>query len=260
MPSQEKKDKVKQIRKWFSESDELLVLHYKGLKVSEANELRVKLSEMDAEMRVLKNTLTRIALADSPSEGIMPLLDGPVAVVFVKNDPATVAKAVRDFAKGRKEFYLQGGLLEGRVLDGKQVESFAMLPPREVLLAQMAGMIQAPLARMVGTVVAPARKMLGLFQALADKKVAESPAPAPVEVVAEAPAAAEAPAEPSAVEDTTAADTAEPAVSADAAAEVTEEAAAPEEAEVTEEAPAPEPEAEVEAIQEADAGDTGEEA
>lgn len=252
MPSQEKKEKVKQIRKWFSESDQLLVLHYKGLKVSEANELRGKIRDMDADLRVLKNTLTRIALEDSPNAGIMPLLDGPVAVVFVRSDAALVAKAIRDFARGRKEFYLQGGLLEGRVLDGKQVEAFAMLPPREVLLAQMAGVLQAPLARAVGVVVAPARKMLGLFQALADKKAATEPKaqePVSVDTVADSPLEETPPVdEPPAGADTTAADTAEPAASTDEIAEATEEAAAPE------------PEAEAKTGEEAVSGDSPEEA
>jgi large subunit ribosomal protein L10 len=180
VPSQEKKEKVKQIKKWFDKTDSLLVLHYKGLTVAEANELRVRLTGAGSELRVLKNTLTRIAVADTPAEGITPLLDGPVGVVFIKEDSAGVAKTLRDFARGRDEFYLTGGLLDGRVLDAKQVDTFATLPPREVLLAQMAGMMQAPLARIVGAVVAPARKMLGLFQALADKKAVTEEAAVPV--------------------------------------------------------------------------------
>lgn len=178
MPSQEKKDKVKQIRKWFEKSDSLLVLHYKGLKVSEANELRTRVGEMDSELRVLKNTLTRIALAETPREGLSELMDGPVAVVFVKEDPAPVARAIREFARGRKDFYMLGGMLEGRVMSGKEVEAFALLPPREVLLAQVAGVLQSPLSSFASLTVAPLRKALGLFQALADKMAAAAGEPA----------------------------------------------------------------------------------
>jgi large subunit ribosomal protein L10 len=177
MPSQDKKEKVKQISKWFDATDSLLVLRYKGLRVAEANELRVTLSEQESDLRVLKNTLTRIALKDTPKEGVIPLIDGPIAVVFLRGDAAAAAKKLKEFSKGRTDFFLMGGLLEGRVLDGKQVEAFAALPSREVLLAQMAGMLQAPMAKLVGTVLAPARKMLGLFQALADKKIAQGEAP-----------------------------------------------------------------------------------
>ncbi len=178
MPNQEKKDKVKQIRKWFEKSDSLLVLHYKGLKVSEANELRTRVGEMDSELRVLKNTLTRIALAETSEEGLSQLMEGPVAVVFVKEDPAPVARAIREFARGRKDFFLLGGMLEGRVMSGKEVEAFALLPPREVLLAQVAGALQAPLSSFASLTVAPLRKALGLFQALADKMAAAGGEPA----------------------------------------------------------------------------------
>jgi large subunit ribosomal protein L10 len=183
VPSQEKKEKVKKIKKWFEKTDSLLVLHYKGLKVSEATELRTQVSGLNGELRVLKNTLTRLALADTPKEGLIPLLDGPVAVVFVNEDPVPMARAVRDFARGRNEFYMLGGMFEGRILDGGQVESVAVLPPREVLLAQMVGAIQAPLSGFVNLVTAPLRKTLGLFKALADS--------APTAPVAEPQLAAE---------------------------------------------------------------------
>ncbi|PKQ27936.1 MAG: 50S ribosomal protein L10 [Candidatus Anoxymicrobium japonicum] len=175
MPSQANKEKVEQITKLFENAPSLLVLRYRGLTVHEANEFRGKLKEMNSELRVLKNTLTRIAIAGTPKEGIVPLLEGPVAVVTIRDDVPSVAKVVREFARGRKDFYLRGGLFESRILDGKQVEALATLPPRDILLAQMVGMVRAPLALVVGAAVAPARKMLALFQALADKKGSGEP-------------------------------------------------------------------------------------
>jgi large subunit ribosomal protein L10 len=189
VPSSEKKEKVKKIKKWFEKTDSLLVLHYKGLKVSEATELRTQVKGLNAELRVIKNTLTRLALAGTPKEELVSLLDGPVAVVFVDEDSVPVARAIRDFARGRSEFYLLGGMIEGRILNGAQVESVAVLPPREVLLARMVGAIQAPLSGMLSLVTAPLRKTLGLFKALAD--VAPAPADAPEAPEAEANQAAE---------------------------------------------------------------------
>jgi len=177
MPSQEKKDKVKQIARWFDETDQLLVLRYRGLRVAEANEIRQKLTGLDSNMRVLKNTLTRIALADTPKAEIASLIDGPVAVVFVRKDAAAVAKVIKEYSKGRKEFFMLGGWLEGTVLDGKQVEAFALLPSREVLLSQLVGAIQAPLARLTGNMAGTMRNMVGLLKAFGDKKAAEQGAP-----------------------------------------------------------------------------------
>ncbi|MHB8894817.1 MAG: 50S ribosomal protein L10 [Candidatus Geothermincolia bacterium] len=189
MPSQEKKDKVKQIAKWFDETDTLLVLRYRGLRVAEATEIRQRLKGLDSELRVLKNTLTKIALTDTPKEELAPLIDGPVAVVFVRKDAAAVAKVLKEYSKGRKEFHMLGGWLEGIVLDGKQADAFALLPSREVLLAQLVSAIQAPLARLTGNVAGPLRNMVGLLKAFGDKKAAEAPAPAPEpEARAEAPA------------------------------------------------------------------------
>jgi large subunit ribosomal protein L10 len=173
VPSLEKKEKVKKIGKWFEKTDSLLVLHYKGLKVSEATELRAQVKGLNAELRVLKNTLTRLALADTPKQDLVSLLDGPVAVVFTEEDPVPVARIIRDFAKGREGFYLLGGMIEGRILSGAEVESVAVLPPREVLLAQMVGVIQSPLSGMVTLFAAPLRKTLGLFKALAASAPAE---------------------------------------------------------------------------------------
>lgn len=173
MPSQEKKEKVTQLKKWFEKMDSLLVLHYKGLKVSEANELRGILAQYDVDLRVLKNTLTRIALTGTPQEGLIPLIDGPAAVVFMRDDPAAVAKSINEFARGRQDLYFQGGLLQGKILDGKQVDTLATLPAREVLFGQLLGQVAAPLSGVVGVTAGPLRKFLGVLQALAAQKESE---------------------------------------------------------------------------------------
>lgn len=188
MPSTDKKEKVKQIKKWFDKSDSFLVLRYRGLRVAEANEFRGLVTRNDAQARVLKNTLTRIALDGTDKEGLIPLIDGPVAIVFAGEEPVTVARLVKDFSKGREEFFLLGGMISGRVLDGKQVEAYAVLPSRQVMLGQALGSLAAPLSGLVGVAAGPIRKLLYLMKAVAETKPAEAPTPAPVE---EAPAESE---------------------------------------------------------------------
>lgn len=176
MPSQEKKEKVKKIEKWFENSESVLVLRYKGLKVSEANELRTLVVKNGAELRVLKNTLTRIALTGTPHEELVQLIDGPIAVVFAGQEPTAVAKVLKDYSRGRKDFQLLGGWFKERLITGKQAEAIATLPSREVLLARMLGQAAAPLSGFVGVCAGPIRKMLGLFQALKERAAAETPA------------------------------------------------------------------------------------
>jgi large subunit ribosomal protein L10 len=173
LPSQEKKERVKQLKRWFEKADSLLVLHYKGLSVSEATELRSVLKGYDVDLRVLKNTLTRIALSGTERESLIPFVDGPVAVVFAKGDAAGVARAVQEFSRGRSDLYFQGGMIGDMVVSAEQVSSIASLPSKEVMLAQAVGRAAGPLAGLVGVCEGPVRNMLGVFAAIARKKEEE---------------------------------------------------------------------------------------
>jgi large subunit ribosomal protein L10 len=173
LPSHENKEKVKQLKKWFEKADSLLIIHYKGLSVSEANELRSVLKGYDVDLRVLKNTLTRIALSGTSRESLIPFIDGPIAVVFVGSEAARVARAVSEFSRGRSDLFFRGGMIGEMVLSAEQVGTIAFLPPREVLLAQAVGRAASPLSGFVGVCAGPVRKMVTVFAALADKKEKE---------------------------------------------------------------------------------------
>lgn len=230
VPSQENKEKVRQIKKWFEKSDALLVLRYRGLRVSEADELREQVKSMNSEMRVMKNTLARIALAGTANEGLVSLLDGPVAMVFVHDDPAPIARSLRDFARGRKEFHLLGGMLEGKVLDGKQVEAFAMLPPREALIAQALGVAVSPLSSFATVIAGPIRKLMTVMRAISENaNQASEPPPQGAEGAAEGEGTPAEPAEPVDVGGQAAAETAAPDANAEETGEAAADTAAPEE-------------------------------
>jgi large subunit ribosomal protein L10 len=173
LPNQEKKERVKQLKKWFEKADSLLVLHYKGLAVSEANELRGILKDYDVDLRVLKNTLTRIALSGTSRESLIPFVDGPIAVVFVRGEAAGVARAVREFSRGRSDLFFQGGMMGDMLLSAEQVSSIASLPSKEVLLGQAVGRAAGPLSGFVGVCAGPVRQMLAVFTALAERKERE---------------------------------------------------------------------------------------
>jgi len=190
VPNKEKIEKVKQIKKWFDSADSLIVMHYLGLKVSEAAEVRAQIKDSGNELRVLKNTLTKIALDGTDKSTLNDVIDGPTAVVFVNEDLAGTARILREFSRGRSGIYFQGGMLGTRLLSAADVESISVLPPRDVLLAQLVGQVVGQLSGIVSIVAAAPRKMLSLMRALSDKLEKESPpaAQATEEKAVEAPA------------------------------------------------------------------------
>jgi large subunit ribosomal protein L10 len=142
------------------------------------------------------------------------MLKGPAAITFVKGDAAAVAKSLRDYARTNPLLVIKGGVLGEKVIDAKETTALAELPSREVLLAQLAGAIAAPMQQLAGLLQALPRNLAYGLAALRDKKEAEGGAPATTEAPAEAPAAEAAVAEPPVAED-----------AADVTAPVAEEAA-----------------------------------
>ena len=176
--------------------------------MKELSELRDRLREADTEYTVVKNTLARRAANETGREALLPYLDGPTGLLWVKGDPAVAAKALDTFAQAHAEtMTVKGGLLDGADLPADAVARLAKLPSREQLLAQLAGGIAAPLTGLAGSLnalIAGLARSLGAVQAQrADEApaepAAEAPAEAPEEPAAEAPAEpAEAPGEPAA--------------------------------------------------------------
>jgi large subunit ribosomal protein L10 len=155
-----------------------LLTEYRGLKVQELGELRASLRGSSTEYRVLKNTLTSIAVRQVGYDGLVPLLEGPTAVAFVHGDPVQAAKDLAEFARTHPALVVKGGVLDGKLLDADEVRRLATLESREVLLARIAGLLQAPLQRTVGLLAAPLRQVATMTSALRDQKPKEAEAEA----------------------------------------------------------------------------------
>lgn len=112
---------------------------------------RRRVREVGGELVVYKNTLFRLAATSAGIQGLEEYLAGPTIFAFAYGDAAAMAKLLFDFAKEHEGFQVKAGWVEGRVYDRNGVETIAKLPPREVLLAQLVGGIQAPVVRFVGT-------------------------------------------------------------------------------------------------------------
>ena len=141
MPNMKNQETLAQIKEELEGVSAVWVVDYCGLTVKEIQELRSNIRETGATMKVYKNTLMHIALAESDLPTLDDMLEGPSAFVFAGSDVAAAAKAVKNFAKKNPNLEIKGGLMEGAAVSAAQVEAIASLPSREELLAQIAGAI-----------------------------------------------------------------------------------------------------------------------
>ena len=169
-----------------------VVTEYRGLTVAQISALRRQLRTLDADYKVFKNTLVRRAIAGTAVEPMGEFLVGPTAITFVDGDVSAVAKALRDFARESPKLIVKGGVLNGKSLSSKDLTALADLPSRDVLLAQLAGLIASPLRTMAGLLKAVPQNLAYGISALIDSK-GGAPVPAEVKVdeVAETPAGVE---------------------------------------------------------------------
>jgi len=170
MARPEKTAKVEALRERFLSHEVVFLADFTGLKAQEINDLRFNLREMGAELRVLKNTLTLLAIEGTEYEAMGELLVGPIAAAFVSGDPMAVAKEMVAFSRANPAFALKGGFMEGKLLKAADMRSLATLPPREVLLAKVAGSFKAPLYGLCGVLSGPYRKLVYALRAVADAR------------------------------------------------------------------------------------------
>lgn len=211
MPNASNVAEVEAIKGRLEGSVAALLTEYRGLKVAELGELRASLRGSSTEYRVLKNTLTSIAVREAGYEDLVALLQGPTAVAFVHGDPVQAAKDLAEFARTHPALVVKGGVMDGRVLDAAEVRQLATLESREVLLARMAGLLQASAQRTVSLLAAPLRQVATMTAALRDQTPGE-----PQGGDAAAQPSDQTPGEPTAAADAEAPDEAAEAPSAEA--------------------------------------------
>lgn len=175
-PRPEKVAVVAEVTEKLTAADAALLTEYRGMSVKAMSELRRALRPAGAEYKVYKNTLVRFAARNAGVEGADDLLTGPVAIAFVQGDVAGAAKALRDYAKANPSLVLKGGMLAGKVISASDVDALADLPPREVVLSQIAGLFEAPLSAMASLLEAVPREFAYGIQALIEKNGGEQEA------------------------------------------------------------------------------------
>jgi large subunit ribosomal protein L10 len=141
-------------------SQTLALAEYRGLTVEHLNKLRREARDKGVYLHVLKNTLARRAVAGTPFEAAHGAMVGPLIYGF-SEDAVAAAKVLADFAKGNDKLVLKGGAYAGKALNADGVKALASIPSREVLIAQVAGLLKSPIQRLAGVLAALAEKKGG---------------------------------------------------------------------------------------------------
>lgn len=168
MAKPEKEALVREIKERVEDSDGIFVTEYRGLRVAEMAELRAMLRKRSADFRVLRNTLTKIAIRDTSASVVEDLFSGPTAVAFYAGDPVEVAKALVDFSKGHPALVIKGGTLAGGRIGPADIERLARIEPREVLMSKAAGAMKAPMQRAVAAPASILQKAAYVMKARLD--------------------------------------------------------------------------------------------
>lgn len=143
---------------------------YRGLTVEQDTELRSALRKAGVEYKVVKNTLTRIAVNENGLEGLDEILNGPTAMAVSDSDPVAPAKVLSEYAKKFDKLELKAGVVEGKVIDLNGIKALAELPPREVLIAKVLGGFNAPISGFVNVLNGNMRGLVVALNAIAEQK------------------------------------------------------------------------------------------
>jgi large subunit ribosomal protein L10 len=162
-------ESVKALRGLLEGAQTFFLVNYQGLSAGELGALRKKLRETGGRLLVVKNTLMQVVLREQGREGFD--LAGPTALVLVGEDPVGPAKSLTDFAKesGKETPAGKGGLLQGAMLDEGALTRIAKLPPREQLLSELVGVLEAPMRQMLGVLQAAPRDLVSVMTNYSEK-------------------------------------------------------------------------------------------
>lgn len=186
MRKEEKAEIVQAIQEKLARAQIGILADFTGLQVEAMTQLRRQLKESGGELKVVKNTLLHRAAAETPVAPLSPQFTGPNALALGYADPVAVAKALIKFAQDKPLLKIRAGVLAGQVLSPQEIDALSKLPSREVLLAQLLGVLQGVPTALVTALAAVIRSLLNVLVAVKDQKAAagggaEEATPAPVE-------------------------------------------------------------------------------
>ncbi len=170
MVKQYKVDEVSKLKEELQEKKNFILTHYSGIKVKDLTMLRRKLRAAGADYKVVKNNLFRRAMKEAGYVSMENYLKGPTAIAFVKEDVGPVAKILKEFKKEMELFSIRAGMMDNAVYSAEQIETIADLPSKEVVLAQLMGLINAPLTNIATGVNQVIASLARGIKAVAEKQ------------------------------------------------------------------------------------------
>ena len=166
---EQKQAMVAEVSAQLAQAQAVVLAEYRSLQVGEMTELRRRARGSGVYLRVLKNTLARRAVADTPFKGLAEQMVGPLAY-GISSDPVAVAKVLQEFAKGNDKLVIKAGAMPNIMMSAKEVANLAQMPSRPELLAMVLGTMQAPVAKFVRTLNEVPGKFARTLAAIRDQK------------------------------------------------------------------------------------------
>jgi len=168
MPTQKKIDTVEELRECIERSAIAIAAEYRGMSMTELNTLRRAARDSGVDVKVVKNRLFVRAAEAAGKPEMAQLVEGPTAIAFGYDDVSTASKAVTEYMRAaRNSFAIRRGVMDGQLLSLADLQDLASLPPRPVLLAQLAGLLQAPVTRLAGLLSGSMQNLAGLLDSRA---------------------------------------------------------------------------------------------
>ena len=168
---EQKQTVVAEVAKQVAGAQAIVLAENRGMAVAAMTQLRARARASGVYFRVVKNTLVRRAVADTPFASLADKMVGPLAY-GIGADPVAVAKVLNDFAKGNEKFVIAGGAMPGQLMSAKEISALASLPSREYLIARLLGTMQAPIVKLVRTMNEVPGKFVRTLAAVRDAKAA----------------------------------------------------------------------------------------
>jgi large subunit ribosomal protein L10 len=174
MPTQKKIETVEEYTQKFKSAKSIFMADFGGINVEEANKLRRSFRDAKVEYKIIKNTLAKRSFDGAGIDGVDTLLTGMTGFALSVDDPVAPIRIIKDFNKSlpkdKTGLVIKGCLFEGRIFGPDKAEALANLPTREVLIAQLLGMLQAPMGKLLGALQGTGRKLAGTLEAVKNQK------------------------------------------------------------------------------------------